>query len=341
MGSMYEKAANSYELLDKLSPGNVYIKLLMADAYQKSTQFEKSLRIAEKIIEERPGDPRAMALVGETNLLMNNPEVAEDIFNKLMLLNPEGKSMLAKLTDHITYIKNNRVDTKYLEKFTGKYRGDASEMNFILSVINGHLILKPENQQLSSFLYPYSDNQFIGRSTYSSPQYFALINFYSETQQKATKFTFVQGGIQGSIPYEFWREDTLITKAKDLMNKGAGEESLNLFKKAFELYPDHYYLENFIKHLKFIQSPEYEKQKTALFNTQGSYGTLVIFSENGQFYYKNKLDLIYRLLPLSEEQFMTPSYYNVIIRITKDKAGITGLKFIYRNGKEKFFSRSK
>jgi len=94
------------------------------------------------------------------------------------------------------------------------------------------------------------------------------------------------------------------------LNHDKTTEALNSFRKAFEQNPEHYYLANFIRHLEFIQSPEYEKLKSALYKYSGKYGELSLYMENDQFYYKNKGGLIYKLLPLSEHQFMYPSHYN-------------------------------
>jgi hypothetical protein len=49
---------------------------------------------------------------------------------------------------------------------------------------------------------------------------------------------------------------------------------------------------------------------------------------------------MYKLLPISEEQFMIPSFYNLEIQIIKKNNSIEGIQVIYRDGKKEFFSRN-
>jgi hypothetical protein len=165
------------------------------------------------------------------------------------------------------------------------------------------------------------------------------MNYIRDKQGKIVKCTWEQRG--SKHPYELWKEDSLISEAKDLLNHGKKTESLNSFRKAYKKNPEHYYLANFIRHLEFIQSQEYDMLKPVLLNYCGEYGDISLFSENDQFYYENNNGLVYRLLPLSERQFMDPSHYNMLVQIVKADNKITGLKFIYRDGREEFSSRSK
>jgi len=112
------------------------------------------------------------------------------------------------------------------------------------------------------------------------------------------------------------------------------------FRKAYEQDPEYYYLANFIKHLEFIQSQKFEKYRPILKSYVGKYGELEIYEENGQFYYKDTSGLIFKLLPLAENEFMIPSMYNRVIKIIKENNSIKGLKFIYRNGEEEYLPRN-
>ncbi len=71
----------------------------------------------------------------------------------------------------------------------------------------------------------------------------------------------------------------------------------------------------------------------------GRYGDLKIYEEHDQFYYSDNSGLIYKLLPLSDREFMISSTYNRVITMIKDYNSIKGLKIIYRNGKEEFIPK--
>ena len=140
-----------------------------------------------------------------------------------------------------------------------------------------------------------------------------------------------------------WKEDSLILKAMNSLNKDNKSEALYAFREAYAHNPEHYYLTNFIQHIVFIQSQEYKKIEPVLETYTGKYGDCRISNKNGNFYYEDINGFIFKLLPLSEEQFMIP-YYNVQIQIIKEKASIKGLKYIFNDEKgekrEIFFARN-
>ena len=145
---------------------------------------------------------------------------------------------------------------------------------------------------------------------------------------------------QGRIKlWTFWKQDSLFLDAENLLQANKYAEALVAFKKAWEENPEHYYLANYIQHLELLQSPEYEDLKMT-FNTYiGQYGNFELYKQNDQFYYETNEGFIYKLLPLTESQFMIPSQLNSHIQIVKEAEKVKGLKFVYRDGKEEFHPR--
>jgi hypothetical protein len=137
-----------------------------------------------------------------------------------------------------------------------------------------------------------------------------------------------------------WKEDSLILEAMSLLNEGNKTEALYAFRKAYTSNPDHYYLENFIRHLEFIQSDEYGRAAPVLDTYIGKYGGWTIFRKNNNFCFKNINGYIYKLLPLSLDKFMMPSFYNRQIQIIRKNNSVEGIKVIYRDGKEEVFLRN-
>ena len=125
-----------------------------------------------------------------------------------------------------------------------------------------------------------------------------------------------------------------------LLDKEDKTGAINALREAYTHNPDHYYLANFIQHLEFIQSREYEKIKPVRESYTGKYGDMMIFNKKDILYYEDYRGCIYKLLPLSESQFMTPSFYNETIRIIKKNNLIKGLEILYRDGKKEFILKN-
>ena len=137
----------------------------------------------------------------------------------------------------------------------------------------------------------------------------------------------------------YWKEDTLIQKAKKLFIEGKVIEALDAFQIAYDQNPEQYYLANFIQSLEFIQSPGYKKIFSILESYTGEYGDLNLYIKDNQFFYTDK-GFIYRLLPLSEDKFMIPSNYRTQIYMMQEGKELTGLKFVYIDGNEKIYTKN-
>jgi hypothetical protein len=164
--------------------------------------------------------------------------------------------------------------------------------------------------------------------------------------------------VRSNTSPSWWIEDSLILRAKDLLAEDLPQDALTAFTKAFKENPEHYYLANYIQHLQLFTSPEYENLKTVFKAYEGSYeysGSSIYpgFSaypgpymdvkfeiEQDHFYFTNHQGLIFELLPLSEDTFMVPSIYMLTIHMVKENGGVSGLKYLYRDGREESFPRA-
>ncbi len=124
------------------------------------------------------------------------------------------------------------------------------------------------------------------------------------------------------------------------MDNDQALEAISAFRKAHDQNPEHYYLANFIQHLEFITSPEYESSKSVFDSYVGNYFDLKFHMEDGRLYYTDHRGLIFQLLPLAEDSFMVPGIYNLQIKIVHENSFVTGLKRVYQNGYEELFLRS-
>jgi hypothetical protein len=148
-----------------------------------------------------------------------------------------------------------------------------------------------------------------------------------------------------SDPHKFWKQDSLILNAEELLESDRYTEALIAFRKAYVENPEHYYLDHYIKHTEFILGPEYETNIPVLESYTGeylhdNYGTVNIFKEDNQFFVRRHTRDDYKMLPLSEDQFMFPSVYQYTYEFVKEDDRILGFKVISIHGNEYFFAKT-
>jgi len=323
----YQKAAQQ---MAELVPNIPDCQIDLARSCLFTGELNKGLEVLGRLLNDNPENVDALLLMGELYLHKNDLKSAERTYQKAILIQPENEKYWSRILDHIAYIRNNSIKQTNLNTFTGNFQLETyGEGNCTFIIYNNYLVGKAKNQE-SFFNYPVSDTQLV---------------YYNGLQT----FTFLrnkQGEVINAIYRDedspaliVWKEDSLILEAKNLLNNNKSE-ALAKFREAYTHNPEHYYLANFIHHLEFIQSNEYKRIKPVLEICLGEYGNMAIFKKNDMFYYKNTAGFIYKLLPLSQDQFMIPSFYNRQVQIIKKNNSITGLKFLYRDGKEEFISRN-
>jgi tetratricopeptide (TPR) repeat protein len=327
MNHKFEKAA---EKLNRLVPNFPEYEHHLSHGYFRTGKFDKSLKVTEKLLKDNPRDTEALIRKGEIFLHTDDLNAAENVFHQAILFSPEDEKYWSKAIDHIKYIRYNSINTNDLEHFTGFYRDEGFEWASLIYIHNNHLVLKPITRG-DYFLYPVSEDQFTNK--YGSQTTTFIKNKQGKVISMMEKYREVPNR------YLLWKEDSLILNAKNLLNMDNMSEALSAFRQAYEKNPEHYYLANFIQHLEFIQSPEYDKSLPVLESYSGKYGDRTIYRENGQFYSMNSGGLIYKLLPLSDERFMLPSFYDRQIQIKKPDGSVIGINIIYIDGKEEFLKK--
>jgi len=301
----------------------------IAYSYLRAGELDKGLEVLKKLLKANSENVEALLLMGEIYLHKNAPETAKKMYQKAILIQPENEKDWSKMFDNISFSQNNPVNSGFLKPFTGHYRFEDTEMTISFYEHNNHLVAQAKNQ-LPIFNYPVSETKFIGLNGT------AAFTFVRNDQGNVTKTILDQFG--SSIIA--WKEDSLILEAINLLNEGNKTEALYKFQEAYTSNPDHYYLENFIRHLEYIQSEEFERAKPVFDTYKGKYGDMIVFKKNDNFYYKNYNGYIYRLLPVSQDKFIMPSFYNRQIQIIRKNNSVEGIKVIYRDGKEEVFLRS-
>jgi tetratricopeptide (TPR) repeat protein len=327
---LVQKLERSWQQLNELLPNIPAYQIGLARSYLLTGKLDKGLGILKQTLKDNPENTDALLQMGEIYLHKNDLGAAEKAYQKAILLSPEDEQYWSKIFTHIAFIRNNSINKLSLQSFTGNYRFGTRELSLISFIHSNYLIIKGANQ-VPNFMYPVSNNQFISYDGYFTN------TFLSNSQGKVIKVVSKQRNMPN--PNIIWKEDSLILNARNLLSRGEKTEALSEFRRAYDQNPEHYYLSNYIQHLEFIQCSEYQKLGPVFDSYSGEYGSLKIYKDKSQIYYKNTNGEINLLLPLSKNQFMIPSKFNAQIQIIKDNDSIKGLKFIYRDEKEEFFSR--
>jgi tetratricopeptide (TPR) repeat protein len=330
---MVHEQEKALQQLNKLVPDNPDYQIEIARSYLFAGKLDKGLEVLEKLFDHNPENTKALLQMGEIYLHKNDLKDAEKIYQKAILFSPENEKYWSKLLKAIAYERNNQKRKKNLKSFTGHFQVDNlwyTAENDSIFIYNNHCITK-RNNQASEFLYPISDTELVDNEGSST------LTFFNDKHGKVIKYLDQELGY-AVIP--IWMEDSLILKAKNLLKSGDKTEALHYFRRAYEQNPEHYYLANFIKHLEFIQSHEYEKFKSDFDMFSGKYGNLNLYRVNNQIYFEDKKGMIFNLLPLSASQFMVPTRYDAQIQIVKENNKIKGLKFSYRDGNQEFFLKN-
>jgi tetratricopeptide (TPR) repeat protein len=332
--------------LNKLVPGHPSYQFFLAETYMVSGKLRKARKVLNKLLAEDPENVGAMFMLGQTYLHDNKLEAAEQTFEDAKLLMPDEEKCLTNFLNHIHFVRNTENMEEVLDRFTHTARWEFCEWTNQAFRIQNQLYHK-QKHQAGSFCYPVSDS--LAFTAWHEGTNFGCV-------ERSLIFSKQGKPVRSVSSPPWWIEDSLILRAKDLLAEGLPHETLSAFTKAFEENPEHYYLANYIQHLQLFTSPEYETLKPVFKAYEGFYeysgpsehqglaypGPYVdvkFYVQQDQFYFRNHQGLIFELLPLSEETFMVPSMYMLTIHILKENGVVNGLKCLYRDGSEDFYTR--
>jgi tetratricopeptide (TPR) repeat protein len=328
---MIQEVESATEQLNKLVPNFASYQIQLARSYLLTGKLQKGIRVLGKLLKDNPENTNALMKLGQLHLHDNDLDAAEKSFQKAILLSPEYEERWVKILEHINYIRGKPISGDFLEQFECIHRYEwASEFPHRKFIHNKHLFGKPAHQR-GWFRYPVSDSVFINLEGWS------LKTFHKDDRNKVSKILHRQFNL--NFVAIDWIEDSMISQALNLLENGTYAEALAQFRLAYKQNPEHYYLGNYIQHLEFIEGQPPGVIASTFEPLLGQYGTVKLYSQNGQYYYESEGGFIHKLLPLNAYQFMVPNRYPLILQIEVEDNAVIGLTFVYRDGGEQFYPR--
>lgn len=337
------KAMKTAEKLNKLIPDNPWDQNYLIRSYLLTDRYRKGFKIVRRWLETDPDNIDALIYLGQLYLRLYNYDIAEEIYNNLIIKFPEQEPFVSLMLEHIEFERSNTLDIDFLNQLTGLYRSDASAMTEINYLTGDRFLANRATTQGALFLYPVSDTQFA--FVYN---HFALLHSYIlDKNGHIIKYLHQESlradprTVAGSF---FWKQDSSILNAENLLSYGKYSEALIAFQKAYASHAEHYYLGNYIKHLEFYLEPEYKEYIPVFDSYIGDYtgpgGELKIIKENGRYYYQNRIFRQFEILPLTKDLFMVPDSYLRTFQFITKNGSVTGIKGMNSyTGGEAYYSR--
>jgi tetratricopeptide (TPR) repeat protein len=324
-----EMAQLLFEMQLDLDPANAGLKRNLHNQYNAMGKFEKSIALYENDTLKSSQEVLAYTYLysGKLNeastifeklqdtylsydeelftihLIAGDFQKAREYINSMRVQDPDMKEAHSNLLAAVDYLATSGQNEEAVKNIEGAYRYEVSERIFFLkSIANGYGLSLRDQMGAYIYLFPLSDYKYV---TWQGKLLFTFVlNDNGKVIKRFSK-------LLGKDRWPFWfKQDSLIWQAEELLSNGKNEEALDAFRKAYELHPEHYYLANYIQHLEFILSPEYVSVKQVYKKYLGEYPEWdVSVIRKNNVYYINNIDGLDRILPLSENRFQSLSLY--------------------------------
>ncbi|MEL6250673.1 MAG: adenylate/guanylate cyclase domain-containing protein, partial [Bacteroidota bacterium] len=337
-----EKAVQLAKMMADMKPAQSDLHLSLAGEYQRLGMFEEALesvkryQIArddpdaaietelnfllrldktkegitrgESFIQRNPEKLTVIKELGKHYLHAKEYEKAEGIFKKADILEPESPYW-SKFLDHITFMKDSAdfLTEEILKNYVGEYEVEFRKLSLEIGTNAPLLTFRVLNQQ-DFPLYPTSTNIF-----FASIQDLG-IKFKKNLESEAEQL-YLKEGQSGFM--RCFKEDEMIKTAHKLLAEKKYEEAKEKYTDAKEAHPDHYYLDNFLKHIEFMLKKDDKWDKNMQAKYIGDYSAQegkikgsITQKEDGLYLLQPNFPATIEpaiILPMSEEKFMLPT----------------------------------
>ena len=331
--SLYPQALKVIKKLNQMDPYDPYGQIGLVDSYLLAKKYSKGVKVVSRFLEKNPSNRTFILQKILFYILMDKLNKIDIMIYQASLTNPEEQKYWDEIQDQVNLIKeyNNNNNKK---DFTGRYRSDYDERYDEISILNDQLFIKlGEYPGGYGYLFITSDTSAFTVIRYAP----VLIPYIFKSKDNGSIVNYLDPISPENYNAVCWKQDSLIIKAEELVKNERYDEALPLLLNLYKENPEHYYLLNYIRHVEFIQNKKNEKSIVGLDVFAGKYEDYEILMENGKLYLKDSRNgYIYLLLPVSDTQFISPSFYYKQILFEEHNDSLTGFNFIFRHGGKEF-----
>lgn len=285
----------------------------IADATLVVGDYDEYLNMVNLYMNLNPGNNFIFPFSLPPLILKGDKKEAQRTYEKIRLVHPNQDTINKVFEPAIDFLSEGKIDSDYLQSFTGIYRSHQSEATVDIWVEDERLLTYYSNQKIR-IMIPAGDRQMvIGEPN----QYSASYDFKKDSQGNFYCAKVNEHYRNGRVPYWIWKLDDSITKAEELLEKGDYTNAEPAFKAAIAANPNHYYLKYLLQHIQYVKekdSTELLKQYHKVVGTYSKEGVdnvRKLFVKDGKLMYKRQGVASKQLFPISETRYLNLSSYRL------------------------------
>ena len=311
----YEKSLEACRKLQELSPELLsYLQGIEAQLLGMLNRHREALKIMLSHVKLFPKDQNGFLILGEIHLAMGQLDEAEDYFNKFSLMAPEHRGIPLML-EHVHYLreKGENYQPGMLKQFAGEYKHAGKEVTMEVIFMENKIMFKTKNGGLFQ-KYPVNDSTLVGLNGVTA-------TFFKDKNGSYYRYIYSLNGYTRNV----YRVDSSIQIAAELMVIGEKAAALEAYEEAFVKNPGHYFLPDYIQHLRYTMSHTTELPDASWSKLPGEYqenktnGTIfsVTLEDDGLYWGLSDFHKI-KLLPVSKNEFITPNLWGTKVSVKEE-----------------------
>lgn len=206
-------------------------------------RLEDGIERGEAFMKKNPEKLSVALQLGKLYLKAKNYEKAEPLFQRASMLDPE-KPYWDQFLKHINFMKDSAsyMTAESLQRFVGDYEVEFRKLSIGIETDAPFMKLSIMNQPSFAF-FP------VNSHTFFSEIQELTIKFDKDLEKEAERMFLSERGSNFLLCF---KENEAIKEAHGLLADEKYEEALILYEAASETFADHYYLKNYIRHIKYM-----------------------------------------------------------------------------------------
>ena len=356
----WDKAEKLLKMQLKVSPNDPQYNWFLQGTYLMSGQTEKVIKQAEERFAQEPnfdngvmamnaalmrGDPQTVISRIKPFLLLDPQNgflqtflanayihagsyaLATETIENLLLSSPDSEKPMSYISRAISYLQTQPTASDILTQYEGTFRNSASSHLSYLKLLSGQIFERGKNQ-FGEFMFPTGDSSIV--KTY--PDWSYEIKFlYNDS-----------GDIYGTANHAYnttrrndfytWKQDSLIWKAEAHLRNKEYDLANKAYDLAIEKHPEHFYLAMAQRHIEFVSALSQSELLELYQKHVGKYDIITLWVENDQLFLKQEGQSRRILLPISDQEFVTLSVYDIIFGF-ENKNGVVDIyqEYLYNH----------